>query len=109
MFKTPSANRRVYDYVPVLPRDSVRYIIHASLDQLTFDPDILIITANARSGGDTPEGQQLLGRPDVERQGLHLSGLRVVLRLSVPQGRTELRGQRSGIQHEGPARCCPRA
>ena len=46
MFKTPSANRRVYDYVPVLPRDSVRYIIHASLDDLTFDPDILIITAN---------------------------------------------------------------
>lgn len=45
MFKTPSANRRVYDYVPVLPRDCVRYIVHASLDQLTFDPDILIITA----------------------------------------------------------------
>ena len=46
MFKTPSANRRVYDYVPVLPKDSVRYIVHASLDQLTFDPDLLIITAN---------------------------------------------------------------
>jgi uncharacterized protein (DUF169 family) len=46
MFKTPSANRRVYDYVPVLPKDSVRYIIHSSVDQLTFDPDILIITAN---------------------------------------------------------------
>ena len=45
MFKTPSANRRVYDYVPVLPRDCVRYIIHASLDQLTFDPDLLIVTA----------------------------------------------------------------
>jgi uncharacterized protein (DUF169 family) len=45
MFKTPSANRRVYDYVPVLPRDSVQYIIHAPLDKLTFDPDILIITA----------------------------------------------------------------
>jgi uncharacterized protein (DUF169 family) len=47
MFKTPSANRRVYDYIPVLPRDSVRYVIHAPLDQLTFDPDILIVTANA--------------------------------------------------------------
>lgn len=46
MFKTPSANRRVYDYVPVLPKDSVRYVIHASLDRLTFDPDLLIITAN---------------------------------------------------------------
>ncbi len=48
MFKTPSANRRVYDYVPVLPRDSVRYIVHASLDQMTFDPDILMFTANPR-------------------------------------------------------------
>jgi len=47
MFKTPSANRRVYDYVPVLPKGSVRYIIHSSLDQLTFDPDILMITADA--------------------------------------------------------------
>jgi uncharacterized protein (DUF169 family) len=47
MFKTPSANRRVYDYVPVLPKGTVRYVIHASLDQLTFDPDILIITADA--------------------------------------------------------------
>jgi uncharacterized protein (DUF169 family) len=45
MFKTPSANRRIYDYVPVLPRDSVKYIIHSSVDQLTFDPDMLIITA----------------------------------------------------------------
>jgi uncharacterized protein (DUF169 family) len=46
MFKTPGANRRIYDYVPVLPKDSVKYIIHSSIDQLTFDPDILIITAN---------------------------------------------------------------
>ncbi len=47
MFKTPSANRRVYDYMPILPEDTARYIIHASLDELTFDPDVLIITANA--------------------------------------------------------------
>jgi uncharacterized protein (DUF169 family) len=46
MFNTPSANRRVYDYVPVLPKDSVKYIIHSSIDQLAFDPDLLIITAN---------------------------------------------------------------
>jgi uncharacterized protein (DUF169 family) len=46
MFKTPSANRRVYDYMPILPKDTARYIIHASLDELTFDPDVLIVTAN---------------------------------------------------------------
>jgi uncharacterized protein (DUF169 family) len=47
MFKTPSANRRVYDYVPVMPLNTVQYVIHASLDKLTFDPDVLIVTANA--------------------------------------------------------------
>jgi uncharacterized protein (DUF169 family) len=46
MFKTPSANRRVYDYVPIMERDAVRYIVHASIDKLTFDPDILIFTAD---------------------------------------------------------------
>jgi uncharacterized protein (DUF169 family) len=44
MFKTPGANRRIYDYVPHLPLNSVKYIIHASLDQMTFDPDLLIFT-----------------------------------------------------------------
>lgn len=47
MFKTPGANRRVYDYVPILPRNSVKYVIHSAVDQMTFDPDMLIITANA--------------------------------------------------------------
>jgi uncharacterized protein (DUF169 family) len=46
MFKTPGANRRVYDYIPLMPKDSVKYIIHAPLDRLSFDPDFLIITAN---------------------------------------------------------------
>jgi uncharacterized protein (DUF169 family) len=48
MFKTPSANRRIYDYVPVLPRDSVKYIIHSPIDKLTYDPDVLVITANTK-------------------------------------------------------------
>ena len=46
MFKSTSANRRVYDYVPVLNRDIARYIVHAPLDKLSFDPDLLIITCN---------------------------------------------------------------
>jgi uncharacterized protein (DUF169 family) len=32
--------------VPVLPRDIVQYIVHSPLDKLTFDPDVLIFTAN---------------------------------------------------------------
>jgi uncharacterized protein (DUF169 family) len=46
MFKNPGANRKVYDYVPILPKDSVKYITCSSLDQMSFDPDLLIITAN---------------------------------------------------------------
>jgi uncharacterized protein (DUF169 family) len=45
MFKNPGANRRIYDYVPTLPKDSVRYVTHAALDQMTFEPDLLIFTA----------------------------------------------------------------
>jgi len=48
MFRDPSANRRIYDYVQVLPKGSVRYIAHASIDQMQFDPDLLILTANTR-------------------------------------------------------------
>jgi len=45
MFKNPGANRRIYDYVPSLPMDSVKYITHAPVDRMTFEPDLLIFTA----------------------------------------------------------------
>lgn len=44
MFKTPAANRRVYDYVPHLPYHSVKYVTHAPLDKMSFEPDLLIFT-----------------------------------------------------------------
>jgi uncharacterized protein (DUF169 family) len=46
MFKNAGANRRIYDYVPHLPKDSVKYITHASIDKMTFEPDLLIFTAS---------------------------------------------------------------
>lgn len=46
MFKNPAANRKVYDYVPILAKDSVKYITCFPVDQLASDPDLLIITAN---------------------------------------------------------------
>jgi len=46
MFKTPGANRRIYDYVPHLPKDSVKYIGCATFDRMTFEPDLLIFTTN---------------------------------------------------------------
>ncbi len=54
MFKTPGANRRIYDYVPHLPKDSVNYIACATTDQMTFDPDLLIFT------GTTAQAEILL-------------------------------------------------
>ena len=48
MFKNPGANRRIYDYVPHLPKDLATYITHASIDKMTFDPDLLIFTTNTK-------------------------------------------------------------
>ncbi len=46
MFKNAGANRRVYDYIPLLPKDSVKYITHFPIDKMSEDPDVLIFTAN---------------------------------------------------------------
>jgi uncharacterized protein (DUF169 family) len=46
MFKTPGANRRIYDYVPHMAKDSVKYISCAQVNDMNFEPDLLIITAN---------------------------------------------------------------
>ena len=45
MFKTPSANRRIYKYIPLLSKDSVKCITFSPVDQLPKDPDLLIVTA----------------------------------------------------------------
>jgi uncharacterized protein (DUF169 family) len=46
MFKNAGANRRIYDYVPHLAKNSVKYVTHASIDQMNFEPDLLVITAS---------------------------------------------------------------
>ncbi len=46
MFKNAQANSRIYEYIPVLSPNSVKYLSLASLDQMSFDPDVLIITAS---------------------------------------------------------------
>ncbi len=47
IFKEARANRRVYPSIPTLAKGSVRYIVFSPLDKLTFDPDVLIFTANS--------------------------------------------------------------
>jgi uncharacterized protein (DUF169 family) len=47
LFEEARANRKVYQYLPKMPKGSVKYVGFSSLDQLTFDPDVVVITANA--------------------------------------------------------------
>ena len=48
IFQEARANRRIYDALPTLKKDTCNYMIFAPLDEINFDPDILIITGNAR-------------------------------------------------------------
>jgi uncharacterized protein (DUF169 family) len=45
LYKSNSACRAMYQYLPSLPKNSVQYVAFASIDKLTFDPDVLIMTA----------------------------------------------------------------
>jgi uncharacterized protein (DUF169 family) len=46
LFKEANACRAMYKILPSLPKGSVKYVAFAPIDKLTFDPDVLIITAN---------------------------------------------------------------
>ena len=45
VFKEPRANRRLYDFLPRLPMNTIHYVVFSPLDKLTFEPDLLIITS----------------------------------------------------------------
>jgi uncharacterized protein (DUF169 family) len=46
LFKDASACRAMYQYLPRMLKGSVQYVVFASMDRLTFDPDVLVITAD---------------------------------------------------------------
>ena len=46
LFKGANACRAMYDYLPCMPKGSVKYVAFAPVDKLTFDPDLLVLTAN---------------------------------------------------------------
>jgi uncharacterized protein (DUF169 family) len=48
LFKNTSSCRAMYQYLPRMPKGAVRYVVLAPLDKLTFDPDVLVITADIR-------------------------------------------------------------
>ena len=48
IYQEARANRRIYQYLPKLAKDSVRYVAFSSIDELTFEPDVLTITADPK-------------------------------------------------------------
>jgi uncharacterized protein (DUF169 family) len=48
IFDDARANTRIYEYLPKLHRGTVNYVVFAALNSLTFDPDLLMVTANTR-------------------------------------------------------------
>jgi uncharacterized protein (DUF169 family) len=47
IFEEARANRRLYYYLTKLEKGSVNYVAFASLDKLTFTPDVLLLSADA--------------------------------------------------------------
>jgi len=46
VFKDPRANRRIYQYLPRLAKNTVNYVAFAPVDKLNFEPDLLIVLAS---------------------------------------------------------------
>ncbi len=45
VFKNARANRRIYEFLPKLAKDTANYVAFSPLGRLSFEPDILIVTA----------------------------------------------------------------
>lgn len=48
IYQEARANRRIYQYLPKLAKNTVRYVAFSPIDKLTFEPDVLVITADPR-------------------------------------------------------------
>jgi uncharacterized protein (DUF169 family) len=47
-YKTPEAGRRPYYYTHKLRKNSAKYVVFSTLDKLTFEPDLLLLCADAK-------------------------------------------------------------
>jgi uncharacterized protein (DUF169 family) len=45
IYQEPRANSKIYQYIPKFDRGIVNYVAFSSLNKLTFEPDLLILTA----------------------------------------------------------------
>lgn len=48
IFQEARANRRIYEVLPVLKPGTCNYVVFAPLDEIDFNPDVLVITGTAR-------------------------------------------------------------
>ena len=55
IYQEARANARIYGHIQRIPRDTIRYVMFSSLNQLTSSPDLLILTA-------TPSQAEILFR-----------------------------------------------
>jgi uncharacterized protein (DUF169 family) len=46
IYQEARANRRIYQYVPKLAKGTVRYVAFSPVNELSFEPDVLVITAS---------------------------------------------------------------
>ncbi len=46
IFKEARANKRIYQYIPRMMKGTVNYVAFSPLNKLSFEPDVLVITAN---------------------------------------------------------------
>ena len=46
IYQEARANRRIYQDIPKLAKDTVRYVAFSPVEKLTFEPDIIVFTAS---------------------------------------------------------------
>jgi uncharacterized protein (DUF169 family) len=46
VFEEARTNRRLYQYVPMMHKNTVNSVVFSPLDKLSFNPDVLVISAN---------------------------------------------------------------
>jgi uncharacterized protein (DUF169 family) len=97
VYDDPRANRRLYMTMHKMARDSVNYTAFSSLDQLSFDPDLLIVTAK-------PHQAEILLRAYSYRSGAAwnakgTSGLGCAYLYMYPYATGELNMMVTGLYH----------
>jgi uncharacterized protein (DUF169 family) len=46
VFKNARANRRIYQFLPKLAKNTANYVAFSPLDEMSFEPDVLVVTAD---------------------------------------------------------------